>query len=318
MSNPSSVSKRRVFISTLFHYTLSIVAWCVRQLPSSRRRLAKIRRILDVSYGPEQDHKIDLYLPSTLDKLHPCIFYIHGGGFRVLSKNTHWTVGLIGAENNFIVANVEYRKSPTYPCPIGLEDCAEALMWVIEHAHIYQIDPNQIFLAGESAGGSIIISLTIALSQSVCDSGPLHRLSTLNWCPKGVLPACAFVDFESLKANKVNLNSFIYQRLEFLIDEYQSAAMNRKLSDPMHLIKEFNAPWDAPPFLITVSVDDPIYPASKSLAELLIHRKIQTKLLTYSKGVHGFHIFIWSTLAQKCWQDQFSFMNKQLNVVMED
>ena len=39
-------------------------------------------------------HRLDIYRPSNRAGALPIVIYIHGGGFNLLSKNTHWLMGL--------------------------------------------------------------------------------------------------------------------------------------------------------------------------------------------------------------------------------
>ena len=49
----------------------------------------------------------------------PIVFYVHGGGFRILSKDTHWVMGLAFARRGFVVFNMSYRLAPQAPLPGG-------------------------------------------------------------------------------------------------------------------------------------------------------------------------------------------------------
>mgnify|MGYP003494805265 CR=1 FL=1 len=53
-----------------------------------------LRRTTDVSYGPDgRWHRLDVYRPLGAQGL-PIVFYVHGGGFHSMSKDTHWIMGL--------------------------------------------------------------------------------------------------------------------------------------------------------------------------------------------------------------------------------
>ena len=50
------------------------------------------------------------------------MLYVHGGGFRILSKDTHWIMGLAFARRGFLVFNIGYRLAPKHPFPAAIAD----------------------------------------------------------------------------------------------------------------------------------------------------------------------------------------------------
>ena len=53
------------------------------------------------------EHRLDIYRPRESSGPLPIVLYIHGGGFRILSKDTHWVMGLAFARREFLVFNQE-------------------------------------------------------------------------------------------------------------------------------------------------------------------------------------------------------------------
>jgi acetyl esterase len=91
----------------------------------------------------------------------PVIVYLHGGGFVFggLDGCDYITRGL-AARTGFPVVSVEYRLAPECPFPGPLEDCEDALRWVVQ-TRPEGIDPTRIALAGDSAGGNLAAALTL-------------------------------------------------------------------------------------------------------------------------------------------------------------
>lgn len=50
---------------------------------------------------------------------------------------------------------VEYSHSPEFKFPVANEQTYGALCWLREHGSSIQIDPEQIVIAGDSAGGNM-------------------------------------------------------------------------------------------------------------------------------------------------------------------
>src|SRR5262245_40102904 len=61
----------------------------------------------DIAYRPtgRRAHLLDVYLPPPAyrggPEPLPVVFYVHGGGFRILSKETHWMMGLRFARRGY-------------------------------------------------------------------------------------------------------------------------------------------------------------------------------------------------------------------------
>src|SRR5262245_10555443 len=56
-----------------------------------------VELIADLAYleSGHPAHRLDVYRPlEPRDAQLPVVLYVHGGGFRILSKDTHWIMGL--------------------------------------------------------------------------------------------------------------------------------------------------------------------------------------------------------------------------------
>lgn len=59
------------------------------------------------------------------------------------------------------IFSVDYRMPPQHPFPQAPYDCLLAYQFLINHVHKFMnVRPTNIFLAGESAGGNLCLSLT--------------------------------------------------------------------------------------------------------------------------------------------------------------
>ncbi len=109
---------------------------------------------------------MDIYEPSgdTLTK-RPLILLIHGGAFVVGDKRDSLQMKLASwfTRRGYVVASVNYRMG--YPFVPGMysqldrcmyravQDIRAALRYLAAHKKLYRIDPDKVFLAGNSAGG---------------------------------------------------------------------------------------------------------------------------------------------------------------------
>lgn len=87
----------------------------------------------------------------THDKV---ILYLHGGGYLACSPITHrnLTTRLVRYAQSRVFA-INYRKAPEYPYPYALNDAIHAYEYLLNQG----IDPEDIVIAGDSAGGNLTL-----------------------------------------------------------------------------------------------------------------------------------------------------------------
>lgn len=113
---------------------------------------------------PRRDGKIIpalVLLPKARRKNAPGILWIHGGGYITgMKEMVHMSraVDLV-KEYGVVVVSPGYRLALTAPYPAAINDCYDALLYLKKHAKVLGINPNQIMVGGESAGGGLCASL---------------------------------------------------------------------------------------------------------------------------------------------------------------
>jgi monoterpene epsilon-lactone hydrolase len=86
--------------------------------------------------------------------------YIHGGGFAIGSPRSHRTLTSRFSElTGGAVLAVDYRLMPEHSRRAGIEDCRTAYRWMLEHGPKGPEPARAVFVAGESAGGNLTLSL---------------------------------------------------------------------------------------------------------------------------------------------------------------
>lgn len=84
------------------------------------------------------------------------IVYYHGGGFVLYGLYSHdYVCRRLCSMNRCIVVSVDYRLAPEYTYPAAHQDAFEALKWVRENISNYGGNPNDVVVAGDSAGGNL-------------------------------------------------------------------------------------------------------------------------------------------------------------------
>ena len=90
------------------------------------------------------------------------VLYMHGGAFLTCGVNSHGR--LVETLSNFAdspVLVVNYRMIPKHSVGQALDDCHDAYKWL----RLKGYDPDQIVLAGDSAGGYLALALAEKLQQ---------------------------------------------------------------------------------------------------------------------------------------------------------
>ena len=60
-----------------------------------------------------------------------------------------------------VVCSIDYRLAPESRFPSQIDDCWQAYFWLVNHAKsLLGFEPRKIILAGDSAGGNLVLALT--------------------------------------------------------------------------------------------------------------------------------------------------------------
>lgn len=102
----------------------------------------------------------DRYIPTNVLRSHTTILYFHGGGYIFGNPGTHrqFLARLVHATRAGAVAP-RYRLAPLHRFPAAVDDALEAYRAVLAS----DIDPGQVIVSGDSAGGGLAIALLMRI-----------------------------------------------------------------------------------------------------------------------------------------------------------
>lgn len=336
-----SDASRRFLGTALFDGFFNGIARVALLHPQSKPKRHAVERIVDLRYAEgtkTRDHLLDVWRPiakpsapsssgRTFSRRHdgppwPILFYVHGGAFRILSKDTHWIMGLTFARRGFIVFNISYRLAPKHRFPEPLADVCNAFDWVVKNAARFGGDPNRIVLAGESAGANLVSSLSLALAYERPE--PFARVAwDTGVVPRAVVPACGVFqvsELARLKHRKPGMSSFISDRLDDVETSYLGPGpwpCALDLADPVCFLEKGEAPArPLPPYFLPVGTKDPLLPDTRRMAEALRGLGVEANDRYYPGQRHAFHAFVGRPAARRCWADTFAFLDRHVPPTM--
>ncbi|MFW5740992.1 MAG: alpha/beta hydrolase [Myxococcota bacterium] len=321
VSGHGTLTKPERLDIALFESAVEVLARLGAVHPGARPDLYDVDVVKGVSYSDTAgaDNTLDVYLPTTHPGPWPIVLYVHGGGFRLLSKDTHWMMAMAFARRGYMVVNVNYRLAPKHPFPAALQDVSAAYAWLVRNAERFGGDIQRIVLAGESAGANLISSLAIQTAYRRPEPWA-REVFELGVQPRAVVGACGIFDVSGaarlLEGRR--LPRTIHDWLLAVRDGYLGALRDgskqaSELADPVRVLESAPQPdRPMPPFFLPVGGSDPLVPDSERMARALKRSGVPSKTAVYPGGGHAFHMATFLPLAKRLWNDTFDFLKEHV------
>jgi acetyl esterase/lipase len=99
---------------------------------------------------------LDLYYPKNV-KNFTTIVWFHGGSLTGGAAELPKAL----MDKGYAIVGVNYRLSPKVNAPAYIEDAAAAVAWTFQHIGEYGGDTRRIVLSGHSAGGYLVMMVTL-------------------------------------------------------------------------------------------------------------------------------------------------------------
>lgn len=224
----------------------------------------------DVIYGRVDGAALlaDIAYPEGASSL-PAIISVHGGRWRAGNRTDASSIKVAQwAEFGFFAMSIDYRLVGSSPAPAPYQDFLCAIRWVHAHAHEYRIDPERVYLIGQSAGGHMV-SLAATLG-----AGPYPKVGGWN---------DARQDFRAVVsvAGAYDLNTLSWGNLWTPVSGDVTAA--RAEASPLSKVSV-----SARPILVIHSDDDRSVPVQQAIdmAEALEKAKVPSRFVHYKDRGH--------------------------------
>lgn len=244
-----------------------------------------VRVLRDIVYAkaPEQELKLDLYLPEKRpEKPLPLIVWIHGGAWRAGSKEGNPAAPFAAA--GYVSASISYRLSQTAVFPAQIHDCKAAVRWLRAHAGEYGIDPERVAVWGSSAGGHLVALMGTSGGAAELEGGLGY--------PRQSSRVQAVVDFFG-PTTFTKMDAAGSRMVHDAPDSPESMLIGGAIQEHPELVRRVDpityVSADDPPFLIVHGDKDLTVPYNQSelLAEALAAAGVEHTFHTVKGGGHG-------------------------------
>jgi acetyl esterase/lipase len=211
------------------------------------------------------------------------ILYMHGGAFLTCGVNSHGV--MVESLSKFAdspVLVVNYRMIPKNSIGQALDDCYDAYKWL----RLKGYDPEQIVLAGDSAGGY----LSLALAER------LHREGLAGETPAAIVTMSPLFEIDNKsRANHPNIRSdamFPPKAFEALVELAEAAAKRHVVDGEPEQVYE---PLDhiepgLPKTLIHVSGSEVLLNDARKAAHMLAAAGVPVEVRVWPGQMHVFQI----------------------------
>ena len=200
------------------------------------------------------------------------VLYLHGGGYIIGSSSTHRGItGHLAKTSGCSVVTPDYRLAPEHPFPAALEDAEACWSGLIEEGY----KPEQIAVAGDSAGGG----LSIALAMRLRDKGlPL---------PASLTVFSPWVDLTQEHLYAPECEPVLQAR--WTSKAARLYAGREPLTNPL-ISPVFGDLSGLPPLLIQVGSQEILLNDAERLADAANRDNVQTRLEVFNSLWHVFQV----------------------------
>ncbi len=204
------------------------------------------------------------------------ILYVHGGGYVMGSIATHRElVARLSKASGARGLALDYRLAPEHPFPAAVDDAVTAYRWLLSQ----NIKPNNIVVAGDSAGGGLAVATLLAIRDAKL---PLPAAGV------GISP---WVDMEGLgesmttraKADPVVQKQGLLGMAQLYLGGKDAKS---PLAAPLHADLT-----GLPPLLIQVGDAETLLSDSTRLAEKAKKAGVKVELEVWPEMPHVWHLF---------------------------
>lgn len=217
------------------------------------------------------------------DDSRPALVLVHGGGWTGGDHYRFARLGFTLAQQGYVVMLPTYRMIKDGPFPACLHDVKNSIRWLRANAKRYNVDPDRIGAYGNSAGGTL--ALTVALTGQIAElegDGPYREFSSEL---QAVVCSGAVGDMQH--DNHSRRAETVYRNLAGALvkgtTQTEIESVMRKASPSTYITK------DAPPVLLIHGAKDTVVfiDSTDDFYERMKTGGAEIEYLRFADGTHG-------------------------------
>ncbi|MGH8146963.1 MAG: alpha/beta hydrolase fold domain-containing protein [Rhodanobacteraceae bacterium] len=286
------------------------------ELPSvpvpEARRIAEAVRAQWVQGGPEIASSTELkvgslethvrILRAQNDVSLPALVYLHGGGWTLLSIDTHdRLMREYAARAGVAVVGVDYSRSPEAKYPRALEETVNVIDWLELHGGEHGIDPSRLAVGGDSAGANLSVASQLCLRAL---GRPVVSAMLLNY---GV-----YTDQRSPSWSRYDGPSYMLEAKEMIWfwNNYLRSDADREDPLVMPLLGDLS---DMPPTYMAIAECDVLADGNRAMATALRNAGVETDARVYKGATHSFlEAISISDIANQALEDASGWLKRRM------
>ena len=223
--------------------------------------------------------------------------YLHGGAYSLGSIKTHRELAArLAHATGLRGLIIDYRLAPEHPYPAALEDTLASYTWLLEQG----IDPSEIFIIGDSAGGGLALAALLQLR----DTGrplPAGAICLSPWTDL----ACTGVSMDSRSKADGILDG---KSLEMYAGLY-AGDKDKKLPFISPLYGNLN---NLPPILVQVGTEEILFDDAVRFTKKAMKAGVDVSLEIWEEMFHVFQMFSFLLDTKKAMEGITKFVSRNL------
>jgi len=232
------------------------------------------------------------------------IVIVHGGSWVYGDKEVYQFYGMNLAQRGFAVVNFTYRLAPEAKYPAPLEDTNLVITWMYDNQDVYQLDMNNVFMVGDSAGGHLL-----GLYTAVCtDSDYAAHYNFL--VPNQFVPTAIALNCGAFEVYGDPILSR-EQDME-LMNDFLPEQGSQKERALINVTDHVNSKF--PPVYLMTAVGDFVKEQAPKLEAKLKENEVYYEYKIYGNEenplYHVFHVTIQEPLGQLCNEEECDFFRR--------
>lgn len=227
--------------------------------------------------------EFDFFRPDNDNRV-PLIIFVHGGGWISGDRTMFRDEATWLSEKGFACACASYRLAPLHPFPTAVSDIQAMVVFARREAARLNIDPSQIAVIGNSAGGHLA-AMAALLDHSIAPKNEFEGISPKADTAVAISP---ITDLTDPRAQHLPIAwSFLEQ---FMACPFEGHEMLWHQASPIHHVSR-----NAAPLLIIHGDQDDVVPVDQSqrLYDALQEVGAQTSLEILHGEMHSFSLEGW-------------------------